>query len=142
MELKLVIGLSGTGEWSLTGTSSLSMIVPMEGTGNVFSMSGTSDLRGLLSLHGEWTPYTELSPQSLAAAVWDALSTEFNVPGTMGNKLNSASAAGDPWTADLPGTYPEGSAGFILGTMDAAALADAIMTDPRLLTVAKFLGLK
>lgn len=93
-------------------------------------------------LQGSITPFTELSPEGLATAVWSAIAAENNTAGTMGNKVNSAASAGDPWTTELPGTYPAGSAGYILGSVDAETLADAILTDPRLLTVAKFLGLK
>lgn len=39
-------------------------------------------------------PYTELSPQSLASAVWQAQASENNLAGTMGNKLNTASSGG------------------------------------------------
>jgi hypothetical protein len=35
-----------------------------------------------------------LSPQSLAAAVWNTIATEYNTSGTMGNKLNSAASGG------------------------------------------------
>lgn len=70
MVLKLTIGLSGEGTWSLTGAPNLAMIVPFDGTGTVAQMSGTSDLRGHLSLEGEWTPFTALSPEGLAQAVW------------------------------------------------------------------------
>lgn len=94
LQLKLTIGLSGTAEWTLTGTSSLSMVVPIEGSGNVASMSGTSDLRGLLSMAGEWTPFTALSPEGLASAVWNALGSQYTTPGTMGAKLNTASSGG------------------------------------------------
>ena len=94
LQLKLTIGLSGTAEWTLTGVSSLSMVVPIEGSGNVVTLSGVSDLRGLLSLSGEWTPFTELSPEGLAAAVWNTLASDFNTLGTMGNKLNTASSGG------------------------------------------------
>ena len=45
-------------------------------------------------MQGEWTPYTELSPENLARAVWDALATQFNETGTMGSKLNTASYGG------------------------------------------------
>ena len=45
-------------------------------------------------MQGEWTPYTELSPENLARAVWDALATQFNETGTMGSKLNTASNGG------------------------------------------------
>lgn len=111
--LRLTVGLDGTGTWTLTGDNSvLSLIVPFDGTGSVATLTGTSDLRGLLSLEGEWTPFTTLSPENLAQAVWDALAVDNNDPGTMGEKLNSAGTAGDPWS------------------------------DSRALTVAKFLGLK
>ena len=55
-----------------------------------------------------------VTPQSCAQAVWSALAAAFNESGTMGNKVNSASAAGDPWTAELPGLYADGSAGAII----------------------------
>lgn len=93
MVLSLTIGLDGTGSWSLTGTGALGMIVPCEGSGS-FSLTGTSDLRGLLALAGEWTPFSTLSPENLAAAVWNALAAQYNDAGTMGAKLNSAAAGG------------------------------------------------
>ena len=49
-------------------------------------------------LEGHILPYTELSPQSLAAAVWAALSADNNASGTMGEKLNAAGSASNPWT--------------------------------------------
>jgi len=41
---------------------------------------------------GEMTPFTELSPENLAKAVWSALASENNDIGTMGAKLNTASS--------------------------------------------------
>lgn len=38
-------------------------------------------------------PYTELSPQSLASAVWSSLAASFNEAGTMGEALNFAHIA-------------------------------------------------
>lgn len=92
--LKLTIGMSGNWTLTMTGTSSLSMVVPFEGTGSVVTMSGTSNLKGLLSMQGEWTPFTELSPENLARSVWEAIASEYNDVGTMGNKLNTASSGG------------------------------------------------
>ena len=40
------------------------------------------------------SPFTELSPQGLAQAVWNSLATEYNTSGTMGKKLNTASSGG------------------------------------------------
>ena len=41
---------------------------------------------------GEMTPFTELSPEGLASAVWNSLATEYKTSGTMGAKLNLASS--------------------------------------------------
>lgn len=67
--LAMTIGLDGTATWTLTGSSALAMIVPFEGSGAVAQVTGVSDLRGLLSMSGGWTPFTELSPEGLANAV-------------------------------------------------------------------------
>lgn len=89
--LALTMAMDGNGNITLTGSGGLSMIVPFEGNGNI-TFTGTGDLKGRCSMQGEWTPYTELSPENLARAVWDALATQFNDAGTMGNKLNTASS--------------------------------------------------
>lgn len=91
--LSLTMALNGEGNIVVTGTGGLSMIVPFFGEGSM-SLTGTADLKGNLSMQGEWTPYTELSPENLARAVWDAIATQFNESGTMGAKLNLASAGG------------------------------------------------
>lgn len=117
MVLRLTVGLSGNGAFQLTGTNNLALIVPFEGAGTVLTMgAGATDLRGLLSMEGEWSPFTELSPEGLANAVWSSLAAQYNDAGTMGNKLNSASAAGDPWGADLS-SYPAGTAGSHLAIL-------------------------
>jgi hypothetical protein len=66
-----------------------------------------------------------VTPASVAAAVWEAVASAYNTAGTMGNKLNSAGAAGDPWGTSLPGTYSSGTAGYILGTLSGPTYAQA-----------------
>ena len=58
-----------------------------------------------------------VTPTSVAAEVWNTVAAAFNTAGTMGNKMNSAASAGDPWTTLLPGAYGAGSAGVIIGTL-------------------------
>ncbi len=70
---------------------------------------------------------TPLSPEGLADAVWSAPSVDNNSPGTMGELLNDAGAAGNPWSADLASNNTDGTFGGFV---------------QKLLTVAKFLGLK
>lgn len=63
----------------------------------------------------------------LAEAVWAEVATENNVSGTMGEKLNDAGSAGNPWEAALVDNNTAGTFGALV---------------QKLLTVAKFLGLK
>lgn len=49
-----------------------------------------------------------------ADAVWDELIAGHLGAGSTGEKLNSASSAGDPWATDLPGAYAGADAGNVL----------------------------
>jgi hypothetical protein len=51
------------------------------------------------------------------ADVWSAQASVFASVGSMGELLNDASAAGDPWAVDLPGSYTGLNAGAMLSTM-------------------------
>ena len=136
-DLKLTLGMDGTGSFALTGDAGLSMIVPFDGTGSM-SFTGDADLKGNLSMIGEWTPYTELSPENLARAVWEAVAAQYTATGTTGAKLNAASSGGVDlnalaqavWeyaqrevTATPPGTATQTTA---LSTLAAAKLAAAL----------------
>lgn len=79
-------------------------------------------------MQGTTEDLSGLTAASIAAAVWTTLASSFDVAGTMGEKLNNAASAGDPWGTTLPGAYADGTAGKILGN--------------KVLTVGKFLGLK
>lgn len=58
-----------------------------------------------------------LSPENLAAAVWNSLAASYNNPATMGEIMNNVGAGADPWNTTLPGSYPDGSAGAVLGNL-------------------------
>ena len=94
----LTIALAGNGTASITGTGGLSMIVPFDGAA-AFALTGAANLKGNLALSGDITPFTELSPQNLADAVWSALSAGYVTTGTMGAKLNSAASGGVDYLA-------------------------------------------
>lgn len=121
--------LNGSGTLTASMTSIVQVASTMAGSGNlsgslkllagvVCSMTGsgeiTANLKGIANLEADITPFTELSPENLAASVWNSLAASFNTAGTMGNKLNSAASAGDPWSTALPGSYADGEAGKIL----------------------------
>lgn len=110
---------------SLTGSGELAADVDALGW-----ILGTASGSGSLSappyatgeLAADITPFTTLSPQSLAAAVWSALAVDSDDPGTMGEKVNAAGSAADPWTTALPGSYAPGTAGDIIGNLAATLL--------------------
>jgi hypothetical protein len=54
---------------------------------------------------------TELSPEGLAAAVWNAVLTEYQNAGSTGEALGNASSAGNPWDAALVDNNDSGTFG-------------------------------
>lgn len=117
-----VASLVGSGAVSAAAANALGHLdALLEGEG-----SAAVVVRAIGELEATILSYGALTPEGIRDSVWHAAAATYNVAGSMGNKLNSASAAGDPWTAELPGSYAPGSAGKLLsdlaGTADAAAL--------------------
>lgn len=83
-----------------------------------YGFASVSTETGVGSISADIVPFTELSPQSLAAAVWDSIASEYNTSSTMGNKMNAAGAAGDPWSSTLPGSYTADQAGAIVNRLE------------------------
>lgn len=52
-----------------------------------------------------------------ATLVWNAVASNFNTAGTMGNKLNAAGGAADPLGNYVPGNYLPGTAGNAIGLL-------------------------
>lgn len=83
------------------------LAVNISGIGSI-----VADLKGKANLSA--TIYVNsgaATTAELVAAIWGALAASNNDSGTMGEKLNAAGTAGDPWTADLTGYNTEGTAG-------------------------------
>ena len=92
-------------EASLTGEASIILVSsgwllplndhdPARTTSAMISMSGSLTPYAVGNMIGSALPYTELSPQSLAQAVWQAPAADNNQPGSMGSKVNTASSGG------------------------------------------------
>jgi hypothetical protein len=91
--LLALLSLSG----NLTGAGAITAV--LEAIASVQAdLSGTGTLTlvpyAVGELSADITGESVLSPQNLAAAVWQALAAQYNDPGTMGNKLNLASSGG------------------------------------------------
>jgi hypothetical protein len=117
----LVSSITGNNTLSASIVGNWDMVVSVLGTNNLESNVGAkafvqANIIGLNNLivnngavKGDMSStissFSELSPESLASAVWSALASQFNANGTMGEKLNGAGSAGNPWTEIIEGTY-------------------------------------
>jgi hypothetical protein len=116
--LQLVVSASGSVSIVVSAEGGLAGALYAVGSADILWSNADATLGALAGLFGEatiattlsataraegWivgaiTPYTELSPESLASAVWNKVATDANAAGTMGEKLNDAGSASNPWT--------------------------------------------
>lgn len=145
--VSLVAAISGSGTISsATAQAFLNLAATLAGAGDIdgalaalahaaAELSGDGDAAATATALGTLAAAITVSGDLLTAtnvgaAVWSATAASNNDAGTMGNKLNSAASAGDPWGTELPGGYPAGSAGYIVGTyLDAAVSAGGLTVD-------------
>lgn len=126
----LTVEMSGSGDLTLLGGGLLEAIVTMAGEGLLtgalgatagltVTMEGVGTLTASPQGTGEmvveiYVNESQSQVDQIVAAVWSALASEYNVSGTMGNKLNGAGSAGDPWTTDLSSYTTAGTAGALM----------------------------
>lgn len=107
-------------KFAAEASSTITISVGNAELGGTFSMEASSTITvtptGLLTaiafMEASAGGATPLSPEGLAAAVWSALKTSYNEAGTMGEALNDAGGAGNPWASALasnndPDTFGE-----------------------------------
>lgn len=123
----LVVEMDGSGDLTALGGGLLQAIVTMAGSGALSGVLGatagitvTMDGVGTLTASPKGTGSmvieiyvneSQATVNQIVAAVWSALAADYNESGTMGNKLNGAGSAGDPWTTDLSTYNTPGTAG-------------------------------
>ena len=60
-----------------------------------------------------------LTAEDIADAVWDETVADHSDVGSTGAAIAAAGGSGDPWSTALPGAYSAGTAGYIIGNMEA-----------------------
>lgn len=123
-----IVNVSGAATVEFSPVASLDMLVALVGE-SVFSFTASASQSGVTNLSGSVSPFTELSPQNLAASVWSALTSEYNTAGTFGAAMAAAGSAGDPWATELPGSYTDQQAGAIVYLVQQI-LRNKVETDP------------
>lgn len=100
--LQAVAALSGSGSLTATATGLGAVVGALTGTGT----AGGSVLTALGELDADLTVTgTGLTTANVGAAVWSALASANNEPGTMGELLNNSGAGGNPWATVIEGSY-------------------------------------
>jgi hypothetical protein len=108
--LGLAASLAGTGNLAASLSLLTTMLADLDGVGDI-----TANLKGNLDLEASiYVNQSEAAVQQLVAGVWGALAADYDESGTMGEKLNAAGTAGDPWTTDLSSYETQGTAGKIM----------------------------
>jgi hypothetical protein len=133
----MIAALSGSGVLTAAMVGTTQMAASLAGSGNLagamnvlaglvanLSSTGslTAELRGDLYMAADiYVNSGTAEVNQIVAAVWSALAAEYNESGTMGEKLNGAGSAGDPWTTDLTGYNTTDTAGKIMKQIKKAA---------------------
>jgi hypothetical protein len=103
-------------------TAAMQLLVDLQSNPSGVS-AVVSNLKGQLSMSADITQQAEvLTSNSIAAAVWAAIAASNNDTGTMGEKLNDAGSAGNPWAATETGNIEtDGTMGKLLKDTKRAA---------------------
>lgn len=123
----MAAALSGSGSLTASMTGVVNLACSLAGSGNftaamgalaycTANLTGTgtiaSDLRGKLWMSADiFVNQSEAEVQQIVSGVWEALAVDHNVAGTMGEKLNDAGSAGNPWATALTGNETAGTFG-------------------------------
>lgn len=125
--VQLAAALDGLGLLTAGINVSAFMNSTLSGTGTL-----TAGLRGTANLEANITPFTTLSPENLAASVWNSLASAYNSTGTMGEIMNNVGAGADPWSTILPGGYTADQAGAIVARLEELAKKIKAITSAQL----------
>lgn len=112
MKLTIAMAANLAGIGDLAGA--MALLIPLNaelaGTGTLTAnLKGNADLAATIYVNSG-----AATTQELVAAIWGAIAADYNESGTMGQKLNGAGSAGDPWTTDLSAYNTADTAGLIL----------------------------
>lgn len=113
---------AGTASFAITFDDALlGALAGGEGSATI-SFTGALTPYAIGSMSGSTVDTSVLTVPLIVDAVWDALAASYTDTGTMGAKLNSASASGDPWGAIIESGM---SAGELLKLIAAVVQGDA-----------------
>lgn len=136
--ISMACAMSGSGSLTASIVGFLNMSCDLTGSGDLdasmngiasmaIDLLGQGDLEATIAAYGNMeidivVTGTGLSTANVGASVWNALAASFNAVGTMGEKLNDAGSASNPWTEVIESGY---TAAEILRLIAAATQGSA-----------------
>lgn len=122
-----IVSGSGSATVTFSPTATIGADAFLTGSTTV-SFTGSMQSYAVGYLSGTATNETEFSADALARAVWDAVASDFNLAGSMGEKLNDAGSAGNPWASLLASNNSAGSFGeFVQALPSAMAISTELL---------------
>lgn len=137
--VSMLLAMTGAGDLTASIEGRLNATVDMTGSGDLTAnmtgfanllvdLLGAGDLDATIAAFGDMTidivvTGTGLSTANVGQAVWAALAASNNGAGTMGEKLNDAGSASNPWTEVLETGFTAGE----LLLITAAAVAGKLV---------------
>jgi hypothetical protein len=147
--VSMLLALTGGGDLTATIEGRLNASIDMTGSGDlagsmtgfanlVVDLLGQGDLDATIAAFGDMSidivvTGTGLTTANVGAAVWSALAAANNDAGTMGEKLNDAGSASNPWTEVLETGFTAGellliTAAAVAGKLDRVDNGDGTFT--------------
>jgi len=108
--VQLAATLAGTGD--VVGSVSMlsGLIANLAGSGVI-----SADLKGKLFMEAQiYVNQSEATVQQIVEGVLNAIAADYNLAGTIGEAINGAGSAGNPWITDLSAYNTANTAGKIL----------------------------
>lgn len=119
--ISMVAALTGSGELNATAQGFLLLSADLAGSGDlegsigalanaVAALEGTGEIEATIKALGTLAASINvtgdlLTSANVAESIWNALSTSFDQPGTMGEAVLNAGSSGNPWDTAIDGTY-------------------------------------
>lgn len=121
--LQATADLSGSGALAADADALGWLLADLVGQGAV-----SAPPYGVGHMEASILPFTELSPAALASAVWSAVAADNNDTGTMGEKVNDAGSASNPWTEVIEGSFTAAEMLRVIAAALAGELSGAATT--------------
>lgn len=114
-KLEAAAALAGSGNIAGAIGALAGLVAALVGSGSVSSATPYASGTMSANIRG----YSDLTPEGLRDSVWNALSASYDSAGTMGEKLNDAGSAGNPWATVIESGYTAGEIMQILAAFAA-----------------------